>query len=303
MKSVKGIPIQKGLKTSDLVKSMVSFGLQATQLSKAASLIKKMKKEKATIFLAFTSNMISSGIREVLVNLVKNKFVDVIITTAGAIEEDIMKTKKPFLLGSFDMDDVQLHKKGINRIGNILVPNDRYEMLEDILQPFFLQLHKKNKKHPISTKELIFELGKKTKDKKSMLFWASKNNIPIFCPAITDGAIGLNLYFFKQKHPGFVIDITADMKDLADITLNAKKTGAIILGGGIAKHHTIGVNILRDGLDYAVYISTGSQYDGSLSGARPKEAISWSKISEKANHIFVEGDASILFPLIIAGAQ
>ena len=90
------------------------------------------------------------------------------------------------------------------------------------------------------------------------------------------------------------------MENLAKIVLKADKTGAIILGGGIAKHHTIGVNILREGLDYAVYVSTATEYDGSLSGARPKEAISWSKINKEANHVFVNGDATIIFPLIIS---
>ena len=117
------------------------------------------------------------------------------------------------------------------------------------------------------------------------MYWATKNNIPIFCPGITDGALGLQVYFFKQKFPDFGIDVTGDMKKLADIVLKADKTGGIILGGGIAKHHTIGVNILREGLDYVVYITIATQYDGSLSGARSNEAKSWSKIKEEGNTI------------------
>jgi len=304
MTEIKGIELSKSLKVTDLVNAMGSFGLQASQVSKASSLIQKMKKEKARLFLAFTSNMASSGIRELIAQMVKNKFIDAIITTIGAIEEDIMKTHKPFLLGNFDMDDKELHQKGINRIGNILVPNDRYEFLEKHLQQFFASLQKKqqNENKLISPRQLVYELGKTINDKNSFVYWASKNNIPVFCPGITDGALGLNLYFFKQKNPDFGIDVTEDMKELANLVLHADKAGAIILGGGIAKHHTIGVNILRDGLDYAVYISTGTEYDGSLSGARPKEAISWSKITERGNHVFVEGDASIIFPLVLAGA-
>ncbi|RMF55740.1 deoxyhypusine synthase, partial [Candidatus Woesearchaeota archaeon] len=132
----------------------------------------------------------------------------------------------------------------------------------------------------------------------SILYWATKNKIPIFCPGITDGALGLQLYFFKQKHPDFGIDVSADMNDLADLVLNADSTAGIILGGGIAKHHLIGVNILRGGLDYAVYITTATESDGSLSGARPREAISWSKLQEDSNHVCVEADATIVFPLL-----
>jgi len=302
MEEIKGIKIEKGLNVQDLVKNMNNFGFQATQVSRAASLIKKMKKEKATIFLSITSNMVSSGLREVIAHLVKNKLVDAIITSVGSIEEDFMKTKKPFLLGSFDADDKELHQKDINRMGNIFVPNDRYKMLEENLQPFFKKIYDKQLKSskPIGPRELSYELGKEIDDKNSILYWATKNNIPIFCPGIMDGALGLNVYFFKQKFPDFVIDATGDINEMAKLVLNADKAGAIILGGGIAKHHTIGINILREGLDYAVYVSTGTEYDGSLSGARPKEAVSWSKISEEANHVFVEGDATIIFPLIIS---
>jgi len=285
---------------TDLVNEMHSIGFQASHLSQASEVIKKMQSEKCTIFLSFTSNMVSSGLRELFAFMVKHKMVSAIITSVGSIEEDLMKTHKPFLLGSFEADDKQLHKKGINRIGNIFVPNERYIWLETQLMPFFkemLELQKKKGKM-LSAREIIFELGKKTKDENSILFWATKNNIPIFCPAITDGAFGLQLFSFKQQNREFGIDVTADMQELADIVLGAEKTAGIILGGGIAKHHTIGANILRDGLNYAVYVSTATESDGSLSGAKVKEAVSWGKINETAEQVFVEGDATIIFPLL-----
>lgn len=296
---IKGFRIDKSMSVKDMVEKMRFVGFQASQIPKAVDVIKRMKKDNATVMLSFTSNMVSSGLRELFAFLVKEKMVDVIITSVGSVEEDLMKTKKPFLLGDYDFSDVELHKNGINRIGNIFVPNDRYEQLEKDLQPFFARIFEK-RKNMISPCELIHELGKTIEDENSILYWATKNDIPIFCPGITDGAFGLQLYFFKQEND-FGIDVTADMNKLADLVNNAEKTGGIILGGGIAKHHLIGVNILRDGLDYAVYVSTGSELDGSLSGARPKEAKSWGKLQEKANSIFIEGDATIIFPLLLAG--
>jgi len=300
---VKGVDVSKIKTTKGLVGQMANIGLQATNLAKSVEIIRNMKKDNATVFLTFTSNMVSSGMRELFAYLCEKKFVDIIITGVGSIEEDLIKTQNNFLLGDFHMDDLELHRKGINRIGNVLVPNDRYEMLEDELVPFFDKMNAKQEKTGklISPSNIIHELGKTIDDKKSILYWCSKNNIPIFCPAITDGAFGLQLFFYKQKHPEFGIDSTGDMKKLANLTLNAEKTGGIMLGGGFAKHHAIGVNILREGFDYAVYVSTATQYDGSLSGARTSEAISWSKIKEDANSMFVEGDASIIFPLM-AGA-
>jgi len=297
---VKGFDIDSNKKIIDIVKELKNIGFQGKNVGDAIDVLKKIKKDNATIFMSFTSNMASSGLREIFAQLVKEKLIDVIITSAGAIEEDVMKCSKPFLLGDFNVSDVELHRKGINRIGNIFVPDDRYEQLEDVLMPFFSELFEKQKKtgKMVNPSELILELGKKVQDENSILYWASKNDIPIFCPGITDGALGLQLYFFKQKNSEFGIDVTGDMKKLADIVLHADKTAGIVLGGGIAKHHLIGVNILREGLDYAIYVTTSSEGDGSLSGARPKEAKSWNKLKEQGNNVCIEADATIVFPLL-----
>jgi deoxyhypusine synthase len=81
---------------------------------------------------------------------------------------------------------------------------------------------------------------------------------------------------------------------------DAEKSGALIVGGGISKHHTIWWNQFKDGLDYVVYISTAVEWDGSLSGARPREAVSWGKISEKAKRTMIEGDATIIMPIMMS---
>ena len=305
VETVKGIKIARGQKASDLVAQMRFAGLQASELGKAVEVIREMKRANATVFLTFTSNMVSSGLRELFAQLCEEKFVDAVITSIGSVEEDLIKTRKPFLLGDFSMDDRQLHKKEVNRIGNILVPNDRYVLLEKMLKPFFAkELSKQTKTgRMLSPSELIFDLGSTLKDKNSFVYQCAKNNIPVFCPAPTDGAFGLQLFFFKQDHPEFGIDVTGDMKKLAEQVLLSQKTGGIILGGGFAKHHAIGANILRGGFDYAVYVCNASEYDGSLSGAKTREAISWGKIREKAKTAHVEGDASIVFPLVVSALQ
>jgi deoxyhypusine synthase len=297
---VKGFKLDEDMKALDMLSNFDSIGFQASHLSQSIDILKKMKKENATIFMSFTSNMASSGLREIFAEIVKEKLVDVIITGVGSIEEDVMKSHKPFLMGSFEMDDVDLHRIGVNRIGNVLVPGERYEYFEDFIQPIFKELHEEQKTgiQMHSPSELTKRMGLKLKDENSFLYQAAKNNIPVYCPAITDGSLGLNVFFYKQKNSDFGIDTTGDMKQIAAHVLNAEKTGAIILGGGFAKHHIIGVNILREGLDYAIYVTTAKEGDGSLSGARPKEAKSWSKIKEGANETCIESDATLVFPFI-----
>ena len=298
METVKDYDIKKGISAAELAGQMPSAGFQATEVGEAVRIMGEMKKEKATIFLSFTANMVASGLRGIITRLVRERFVDVIVTTGGSIDHDLIRTGKEYLIGDFHSDDKDLRRRGINRLGNILIPNDRYVFLEKKIQKIFSDLYKIKKTWTPS--ELILEIGKTITDKGSFMHWASKNRIPVFCPGITDSALGLQLYFFKQDHRDFQIDVAGDMK-LGDIVVNSEKTGGIILGGGIAKHHTIGVNILREGLDYAVYITTSEPWDGSLSGATPSEARSWSKIASRGRTVTVHADAALVLPVIISG--
>ncbi len=274
-----------------------NVGFQATELERAASILRTAKKENATMFLTFTANLVASGLRGLFTEMCKKKMCDIIITTPGAFEHDVMKTFGPYYIASFNQNDEELHKQGINRIGNILVPNDRYVALESFMYKVF-----DNLETPTCPSEIAEEMGKQVNDPSSFLYWCYKNNIPVFAPGITDGAIGLNAYFYKQKHKSFSIDVTKDMNRAASVSLNAEKTCGLIIGGGISKHHALGLNLLRGGFDYTVYLTTANEWDGSLSGARPREAKSWGKIKEESTVATVYGDATITLPLLISEA-
>jgi len=203
-------------------------------------------------------------------------------------------------LATFEEDDKALHQAGMNRVGNIIIPSQAYVELEGMLRPFFTRCLAKQQKlgRLLAPHEMIRDLGLELHDEDSFVYWAAKNGIPVFCPAPTDGAFGLQMYFFKQANPKFGVDVSGDLPKLGQMVLDAEKTAGIILGGGVAKHHAIGANILREGFDYAVYVSTGTPYDGSLSGARTSEAVSWGKIKEGAKTVHVDADASLVFPML-----
>jgi len=247
--------------------------------------------------------MVSSGNREIIKYLVKNKKVDVLVTSAGGIEEDIIKVLKPFVLGQFDVPGRMLFEHGINRTGNIFVPNDRFAYFDQFMQDFFEKTYaiQKETGKIFCPKDLIRELGLAINDEKSILYWAAKNDIPIFCPGIIDGSLGDLIFFFKQSHPDFLLDVTKEMKDIVTLVLNSEKTGGIILGGGISKHFTLNANIFKEGFDYVVYVNTAQEFDGSDSGARVEEAITWGKVKVDAPHVKVHCDATIAFPLLVAG--
>jgi deoxyhypusine synthase len=295
---VKDIHLGNAPSVKELVEAYRESGFQGTHLGQAVELMKRMKEEETTIFLAFTANVVASGLRGVLADMVKEGYADVIVTTGGALDHDLIKAHEPYLLGRFGEDDVKLHREGVNRIGNILVPSARYGLLEEKMQEVFAEISKEKKM--VSPSEIAREMGKQIQDEGSFLKQAGARGVPVFSPGITDSAIGLQTYFWKQKRENaeFGIDVTGDMKMLADLALNSEKTAAIVVGGGISKHHTIGVNLMRGGLDYAIYLTTAEQWDGSLSGAPAKEAVSWGKIKEMGRHVTVHGDATITLPLI-----
>jgi deoxyhypusine synthase len=298
-KNIKGYDFDKEFNINDFLKAYETTGYQATNLAKGIEIIKNMRKNKASIFFGYTSNIVSSGLRDVICYLAKNKLVDVIVTTGGGVEEDIIKCLKPFLLGDFGSKGKELRKEGINRIGNIFVPNDRYIAFEKFIQSVFNNLLKKE---TFSPSELIYELGKQINNEESIYYWCYKNKIPVFCPAITDGSIGDMLYFFKQNHQELKIDIMEDHMKIINIAINAEKSGLIILGAGLVKHMICNSNLFRDGADYAVYLNTAQEYDGSDAGALPDEAVSWGKIKPDGEMVKIHGDATILFPLLVQGA-
>ena len=302
---VKDIKLKKNMKTNDLVNELYkSGGFTAKKLAIGVNILEDMIKDKTCVkFLSFPACIISTGARGVIKELVKNKLVDVIITTCGTLDHDLARLWKNYYHGSFMVDDKELHKKGINRLGNIFIPNECYGIiLEKKMRPILAKLYKTKKTW--STRDIIQEFGRhlekeKNKD-ESIIYWAYKNKIPIFVPGITDGAFGSQIWMYYQEHRDFSIDLLKDEQDLSDIVFEAKKSGALILGGGISKHHTIWWNQYKDGLDYAVYVTTADEYDGSLSGAQTREAVSWGKIKEKSKNITINGDITILLPLMIS---
>ncbi len=279
-------------------------GFSAKKLAEGVDILTRMVQEKDCVkFLSFPACIISTGTRGVIKELVKRKLVDVIITTTGTLDHDLARVWKDYYHGSFMADDAQLHQKGINRLGNIFIPLECYGViLEKKIQPILAELYSKQQKW--STKDLIWEFGKRLEKEKngkdSILYWAWKNKIPMYVPGITDGAFGAQLWMYYQEHRNFTIDLFKDEQDLSDIVFDAKKTGALIIGGGISKHHVIWWNQFCNGLSYAVYLTTAVEYDGSLSGAQTREAISWGKIAEKADNVTIEGDATVLLPFMIS---
>tara|TARA_B100001013_G_scaffold148347_1_gene87968 strand:+ start:846 stop:1775 length:930 start_codon:yes stop_codon:yes gene_type:complete len=279
-------------------------GFTAAKLATAAGIMRRMHDSDCTVFLSFPADIMATGTRGVLRQLVSNGFIDVIVTTCGTLDHDIARTLANYYHGDFEMNDTELRERGINRLGNVLVPDDSYGIpIEKWMQSFLEDLYKKQTRW--IPREIWHELGarlaREERGNESLLAACVAQNVPVFVPGFSDGAVGSQLWQFWQSHRDFTPDTLADEHVLSDIVHDAKATGALMIGGGISKHHVIWWNQFRDGLDYAIQVTTAPEWDGSLSGARIREAVSWGKVRPEAQRVTVEGDATVLLPLL-AGA-
>jgi deoxyhypusine synthase len=243
--------------------------------------------------------------------------VDVLVTTAGGIEEDLIKCVGGTThLGDWHLRGKDLRQKGLNRIGNMLVPNGNYCAFEDWIMPILDSMLDEqiageeawrksgddNERVCWTPSRVIQRLGREVRDPSSIYYWAARNGIPVFCPALTDGSIGDMLYFHSYRRPGLKIDLVEDIRAMNDTAMRAapRKTGMLLLGGGVPKHHVNNANLMRNGADFAVMVNTAQEFDGSDSGAKPDEAVSWGKIRPEARPVKVVADATVIFPLLVS---
>jgi deoxyhypusine synthase len=298
MKKVKDFLWKPNMSLVECVDKFGNLGYQAIELSESVKVVLKMKKSGSKIFLTFTSNMVTSGLRGFFAQLCSKKIPNILVTTSGSIEEDIMKSLgEDFELSNFYADDISMYERGENRVGNLLIRNESYMKFEDKMNEFLTKIYEKKKR--ISTSELLKEIGLIIKDKNSILYQAAKNNISIYCPGIADSSFGFHLFMFQQKHNDFIVDTIKDMKRIVtDLSFDEKK-GLISLGGSTSKHYAIFAALLSGGFDYAVYMTTSHASSGSLSGATTQEAKSWGKLKDDAEAATVNGDVCITFPLMM----
>ena len=275
---VSDINISKKTTISGIFDEMAeSGGFESVNMAEGLDILESMMSdEKCVKFVSFVGALVSTGLRGIIKDMMRRKLFDVAITTCGALDHDIARSASKYLKGSFTMDDAKLLDEDIHRLGSVLVPKDVYgPAIENMMQPWLEEAYKQGTKR-MNTAELCKMIGSHLGE-DSFLYWAYKNDIPVAVPGIMDGAVGSQVWMFSQKHPDFILDVTGDGQMLSGKVFGAKSTGALMIGGGISKHHTLWWNQYRGGLDYALYVTTASEFDGSLSGAKVREAISWGK--------------------------
>ncbi|EIJ66083.1 deoxyhypusine synthase [Candidatus Nitrosopumilus salaria BD31] len=275
-----------------------SGGFESVNLSDGLEILSEMIADKQCLrFISFVGAVVSTGLRGIIKNMIKDKWFDVAVTTCGALDHDIARHFSHYKEGSFTMDDMELADQNIHRLGNVLVPMDSYGPLIEEKMQEFLEKEYQNGVKEMTTAEICKMIGKHLGE-DSFLYWAYKNDVNVVVPGIMDGAVGSQIWLFTQKHSDFKLNMTGDANLLSGLIFKAEKSGAFMIGGGISKHHTLWWNQYREGLDFAFYITTAHEFDGSLSGALVREAISWGKVTQKAKQATLHAEVTTILPFI-----
>lgn len=296
---VKDIRLKPSKEVAALVDQMrASGGFMGRHLAEAAQVYTDMLDDpRCTKFLSFPADLVATGTRGLIADMVREGMVDVIVTTCGTLDHDLARSWGDYLHGGFDLDDVRVKKEGYHRLGNVLVPLDVYgPAIEKRLQPWLEERYQEGEKS-MTTERLCTALADLAGE-DSILRAARDMKVPMFVPGPMDGAVGSQVWLFANRRPDFRLDVIGDEKRLADIVFDSKKSGALVLGGGISKHHVIWWSQFKGGLDYACYITTATEFDGSLSGAQVKEAISWGKVRPKAKKTTLMADVTASLPFV-----
>ncbi|ABM79918.1 deoxyhypusine synthase [Hyperthermus butylicus] len=299
---VTDVELKPGMTLDELIDAYGEiYGFMAGHLRRAIEILSRCLRDADLRVLSFTANIVATGVRGILAQLIREKLFNLVVTTCGTIDHDVARgLGYNYYKGYFEADDKMLRELEIHRLGNIYIPVENYgEPIEKFTHRVLSDLAGRKKRWAVY--EVLWEMGARINDKHSILRAAYEAKTPVIVPGFVDGAFGTAVFTFTQLNRDFAIDIMLDEELLADRFFRAKKAAALLIGGGISKHHSIWWAQFRGGFDCAVYVTTAVEYDGSLSGAQPREAISWGKIKPSGEHVVVYGDATILLPLIAYG--
>ena len=309
MEEIKGVKTWRGMTVDELVNGMRGCAFGAGRLAKAVDIYEAMLREDTTKFIGIAGALVPAGMRDVIAQMVRARYVDVIITTGANLVHDIIEAlgMHHYKIIESKMDDPELRKQSMARIYDVVVHDDAFARLENFIRATFESM---NPDRSYSIREVIEAIGSNLSDPNSILKSAVDANVPVFCPAIADSMIGLHTWIYKQMKSAFHVDAFDDMKELIDIFCDAEHTGAIILGGGVPKNFLLQTALVappredgREGFDFAIQITTDTPENGSLSGATLEEAKSWGKIGTNAKAVTLYCDVTIALPVIFAAVQ
>ncbi|MCD6451849.1 MAG: deoxyhypusine synthase [Acidobacteria bacterium] len=302
------IEVKEGANVADLLRRMEEISFQGRNLATAFRVWEKMLSGETTIFFGLAGAMVPAGMRRVISFLVKNRFIDCLVSTGANLFHDIHETLGRYhYLGSPNVDDELLREEGIDRIYDTFAREKEFLATDEEIKTFSATLPQGK---PITTREYFYRLGEYLAKKgveEGIVRSAYEAGVPIYCPAIGDSSIGIEIALNRFRGTlDVVFDVIRDVVETAEIAKNSKETGVIYIGGGTPKNFIqqteVTANYMGDGPTpghkYAVQIVADPPHWGGLSGCTFSEAVSWGKIAKDADKVSVYCDGTIALPII-----
>lgn len=294
--------------------------LRGVEVLREVRELKRLHGSHFRIILCYTSNLISSGVRDVLAWLLRHpeNLIDVVITTAGGAEEDCIKCLGPTVIGAFDTSGVDLRKQGLNRVGNLLIPNQNYVLFESFFCPILTRLAAGNAAHGgiVAPSSVLRSMGEKLQREHpdsahdSVCVAASARGVPIYCPAFTDGSMGDMSFFFGISNPdALVIDPLIDFDALVRTMQDASAGLAVVcFGAGLPRHHALMAASLAASLGgicritHALFVDSAPADGLSESGSTIAQYVDRGCLSPHSTAVRIELDATIAAPFLVQQA-
>lgn len=298
---VEQMEIQEKMSVLELIEEMGKSGvLGAGRLYRATQLLSQVIKDEDTlVFLSIAGPMVPGGLKKIIRDMIAQGDVDLIITSGANITHDLLEAFGGRHYRNITVNDEKLCEMGMGRIGDIYTKSEDFEVFEQNINQILSNISQNKTRFTIQ--ELLYQVGKEIQDENSILKTAADKGIPIYAPGIIDSMLGLQMWMYTQENE-LILDAVGDMHELSDIVYSAKKVAAVMLGGGLPKHYALASNLLKGGVDAGIQVTMDRSEGGSLGGAPLEEAKSWAKAKCGSNLVTVIGDATIIFPLMVAGA-
>ncbi len=299
-KPIEHVRIKKDMKVSELANSFSGCAFGAGRLFEAVEIYREMISDKeCTKFFGLAGAMVPSGMRQIISDLIRDRQIDVLVTTGANLVHDIIEALGlKHYKGNEAADDVFLKHESINRIYDVFLPEEHFTKFEEKMQEIFREVPER-----LSITELLSHIGSKLEDENSILKSAYDMKVPVYCPAVQDSIIGLQAWLYKQTKK-LNVDVFEDMRGLIDKCYEAKRAGVLIVGGGVPKNFILQAMLVTPkGFDYAIQLTMDRPETGGLSGATLDEARSWGKVGENARCVTVYSDATITLPIMVAAAK
>lgn len=311
------ISLKPGMTVGDLATEYGNAGIGAAGISEAVGVASEMfAAEETSVFFGLAGAMIPAGMRSIVVELLEAGYIDVLVTTGANLTHDTIEaiggkhhhgheaTGPEHEQRSFDET---LRAEEVDRIYNVFLPQEHFTTFEHHLRE---EVFPVIGEETTSIAEFTRELGRanatvnereEIPEDAGIAATAYQMDVPVYVPAIQDSILGLQAWLQSQIS-GFSLDAVSDMSSLNDLAYEASSTGAFVVGGGVPKNFVLQTMLVTPtAYDYAVQLTMDPPHTGGLSGASLNEARSWGKLKPEAENVSVYADATITFPLIIAG--